>query len=89
MFDRAMQEPEGLWGIAEPCLYHSYYQHFERVEPFLKRLRQEGKGADLETWGRISALRAALSKRIDFVALLQDLKSFDSAQRLGKVPPKF
>jgi hypothetical protein len=79
MFDRAMHNSEGLWKIAEPCLYYSYRENFERVAPVLKKLRQEGKGADLETWGRISAL-AVLSGYIGITDLLQDLQSLDSSR---------
>lgn len=73
LFHLAMQDATCLWQIAEPCLYYAYHKHFEKVSPLLARIHSEGSGKDLETWGRISAL-AALTKQIDFAALLEDLK---------------
>lgn len=67
----------GLWAMAEPCLYHAYHQHFETVRPWLAQLATNGSGKDLETWGRIAAL-AALSCKLDFGELLDDLRSMDS-----------
>lgn len=61
-----------LWAVAEPCLYYTYHQQFEIVVPWLARLYHEGKGKDLATWERISAL-AALSKQIDFPAFPAEL----------------
>lgn len=79
LFHLAMQDAEGLWQIAEPCLYYASHNHFEQVMPYLARLRHEGGGNDLVTWGRISAL-AALSKRIDFAVLLEELKTLNSTE---------
>lgn len=76
LFDRAMRDPEKLWVIAEPCLYHAYHGHFDIVEPLLARLRVEGSGDSLETWGRISAL-AALDGQTDFSTFLDDLISLN------------
>jgi hypothetical protein len=77
LFQLAMQDASGLWQIAEPCLYYSYYRQFERVSPLLIRIFSEGGGKDRETWGRISAL-AALVGRLDFTVWLEELKSLDS-----------
>lgn len=79
LFHLAMHDAEGLWQIAEPCLYYAYHNHFEVVKPLLVRLRIEGSGKDLETWGRISAL-ASLARHIDFVEFLEDLKSLDNTE---------
>lgn len=79
LFHLAMQDAEGLWQIAEPCLYYASHNHFEKVSPCLARLRGEGGGNDLEVWGRISAL-AALSKRIDFAVWLEELKTLNSTE---------
>lgn len=79
LFHIIMTDAEGLWEIAEPCLYYAYHDHFEVVEPLLTRLRLEGKGKDLETWGRISAL-AALAKKGDFSQFVQSLIVLDSAE---------
>ena len=79
LFERCMQGSTlGLWGIAEPCLYYAYYNQFERVSFWLERIRLEGAGKDLEIWGRISAL-AALSDRLDFSELLNDLTSINDS----------
>jgi len=79
LFYLAMKDSEGLWKIAEPCLYHAYHSHFEVVRPLLARLHGEGSGKDLETWGRISAL-ATFSRKIDFAELLEDLKALDRTE---------
>jgi len=76
LFYLAMKNTERLWDIAEPCLYHAYHRNFEVVRPLLARLRVEGVGKDLETWGRISAL-ASMTRKIDIVEFLEDLKAFN------------
>ncbi|WP_241640283.1 AAA family ATPase [Rosenbergiella epipactidis] len=78
LFYLAMQDADGLWQIAEPCLYYAYHNHFEVVKPLLARLRNEGSGKDLETWGRISAL-ATMTKHIDFAEFIEDLNTLDNA----------
>src|SRR5690606_29388732 len=79
LFHAAMRDADGLWKIAEPCLYYAYHNNFAVVEPLLKRLRCEGKEKDLETWGRISAL-CALSKHINIADVIQDLKALDATE---------
>lgn len=79
LFHLAMQDADRLWEIAEPCLYYAYHSHFEVVRPLLARLRSEGSGKDLETWGRISAL-ATMTRQIDFAELLADLKALDKTE---------
>lgn len=77
LFNRAMKDSAGLWQIAERCLYYAYHDHFDKVAPLLARIRNEGSGKDLETWGRISAL-AALSGHIEISALLNALRGMDN-----------
>ncbi len=78
IFRQAMQKnADGLWRMAEPCLYYNYHQRFEIVQPWLDQLCREGKDSDLETWGRISAL-AALSGKIDPSFLLQSLTALNA-----------
>lgn len=79
LFRLAMQDADRLWEIAEPCLYYAYHSHFEVVRPLLARLRSEGNGKDLETWGRISAL-ATMARQIDLAELLEDLKALDKTE---------
>lgn len=79
LFHLAMQDADGLWQIAEPCLYYAYHDHFEVVGPLLARLHSEGSGKDLETWGRISAL-ATMTQHIDFAVFLGDLKTLDNTE---------
>lgn len=79
LFHLAMNDAEGLWKIAEPCLYYAYHNHFEVVKPLLTRLRIEGRGKDLETWGRISAL-ASMTRHVDFAEFLGDLKALDNTE---------
>lgn len=80
LFGLAMNKADpSLWTIAEPCLYHAYHQSFEAVSPWLNRLYQDGRGKELETWGRISAL-AVLSKKMNISVLLGALISRASAE---------
>jgi hypothetical protein len=80
LLELAMQaDAAGLWTYAEPCLYYSYHQRFEVVAPWLERIRCDGTGKDLKTWGRISAL-AALSKKVDFSEFLASLRSRGDAE---------
>lgn len=79
LFHLAMQDADRLWEIAEPCLYYAYHNYFEVVRPFLARLRSEGDGKDLKTWGRISAL-ASMTRHIDMADLLEDLKALDNTE---------
>lgn len=80
LFDIAMQQPApGLWTEAETCLYYAYTQRFEMVEPWLSQLAATGIDKDLETWGRIAAL-AALSGKLDFNLLLEQLKAVNTAE---------
>ncbi|MGR2855283.1 ATP-binding protein [Erwinia sp. 1181_3] len=77
LFNLAMQEADELWKNSEECLYYAYHNHFEIVEPLLARLRIEGRGKDLETWGRISAL-AAFTQQIEFNEFIQSLNDLDN-----------
>ncbi|KML67116.1 AAA family ATPase [Pectobacterium peruviense] len=79
LFHFTMQDPNGLWQIAEECLYYAYYKHFEVVKPLLTRLYREGYGKDMETWGRISAL-AAMTQHIDFEEFLRELSNLGSTE---------
>jgi hypothetical protein len=79
LFYLVMQDAEGLWQIAEPCLYYTYHNNFEKIAPLLVRIRKEGIGNEMETWGRISAL-AALTKQIDIFVLLNDLKTLENTE---------
>lgn len=69
-------ETEGLWSIAERCLYYSYHNHFEIVGPLLQRIPNEGEPKDMETWGRISAL-SSLSSTVNNQNLIERLISMN------------
>lgn len=78
LLELAMQDQaEGLWAMAEPCLYHAYHQRYELVYPWLALIYRDGSGKDFETWGRICAL-AALSSRMAMSPLLAELNTLDS-----------
>lgn len=80
LFELVMHDfTEGLWSVAEQCLYYAYHQRYDIVGPWLSRLYQAGHGKDLETWGRISAL-ASLSKHKDIYLFLEELKALNSAE---------
>lgn len=78
LFETIMQKHDsGLWAVAEPCLCYAYPQAFDRVRPWLDKLRAEGRDKDLETWGRVSAL-VAFTGQVDFSSLLVELKALES-----------
>lgn len=79
LFHLATKDATGLWETAERCLYYAYYNNFEKVSPFLERIRREGSEKELKTWGRISAL-SALTGHIDFVKLLDELNSLNISE---------
>lgn len=80
LFTLVMHESApGLWSEAEPCLYYAYHQHFEVVAPWLEQIYREGRGKDLEVWGRISAL-ATLEKRQERSTFLAQLDVLDATE---------
>jgi hypothetical protein len=80
LFDEVMsKDSAGLWKYAESCLYHAYHDHFEKVAPYLAKLKTRGQKNELKTWGRISAL-AAMSGGVDFDELLKELKDMDTSE---------
>jgi len=79
LFERAMQNANGLWQDAESCLHYAYRNDFKKIAPMLDRIHREGSEEDRETWGRISAL-SAFSNRIDLDVLLEDLKFLDATK---------
>ncbi len=71
---------EGLWDMAECCLYYTYYHEFDRVSPWLNKIVSEDIKDGLQAWGRISAL-AVLSEKIencDFIKQLKELSDSDA-----------
>lgn len=80
LFDLAIKEnTEGLWAIAEPCLYYTYYHNFNIIKPKLEYLYYNGFKKDHETWARISALSSFI-KHIDFYDFIQNLKELNTAE---------
>lgn len=71
---------EGLWDMAERCLYYTYHHEFDRVSPWLNKIVSESIKDGLQAWGRISAL-AVLSEKIencDFIKQLKELSDSDA-----------
>ena len=71
---------EGLWDMAERCLYYTYHHEFDRVSPLLNKIVSESIKDGLQAWGRISAL-AVLSEKIencDFIKQLKELSDSDA-----------
>lgn len=57
LFTRAVQEPgTRLWRHAGQVFYYEYQRSFERVEPFLQRLKREELANAGDTYGRIMTL---------------------------------
>ncbi|MCL2013016.1 MAG: ATP-binding protein [Cystobacterineae bacterium] len=77
LFERALQKKtRGLWKAAEKYLCCI---HYKTAAPWLRRLYCRGKGEELQTWGRISAL-AALQKHIDTPAFISKLMSLNDSE---------
>lgn len=64
--------PPALWAYLEPVLYYQYREHFDRVAPFLSRLRLESIESAAETYGRISTL-SCLAGHLTAEQIFQDL----------------
>ncbi len=57
IFNKAFKDPHGhLWSFGERFLYYQYHEHFERVKPYLERIKTEAIEPAGEAWGRISTL---------------------------------
>ncbi|WP_430248489.1 AAA family ATPase [Providencia sp. PAZ2] len=71
---------EGLWDMAERCLYYSYHHEYDRVSPWLSVIVSEDIKDGFQAWGRISAL-AVLSGKIescDFIKQIKELNDSDA-----------
>src|SRR5690606_14526767 len=75
----AIEDPE-VWEHTERLLYHNYSQYFDRVAPYLDRMRRSGFAP--ETYGRISML-SALAGHLDAEALLDDLAGLSDGMWKG------
>lgn len=64
---------EGLWDMAERCLYYTYHHEFNRVSPWLNNIVSESIKDGLQAWGRITAL-AVLSEKIENCEFIKQLK---------------
>lgn len=69
---------EGLWDMAERCLYYAYHHEFERVCPWLNMIASKGIKNGLQAWGRISAL-AVLSGKIENCIFINKLKEINDS----------
>ncbi len=79
LLESLLQASEGLWPLAESCLYQMYHKNFDKVGPLLDRILKEGKEKDFETWGRISAL-AAIGNFIDINDFIRNLEKLNSSE---------
>jgi len=85
VFADIFKEPHTkLWLYAEKCLYYQYSEHFYQVEPYLKRILQEGGEDAGAVWGRIAAL-ACLSGHFTVDLLFTLLQTASVASYQGMV----
>lgn len=87
VFADIFNEPQTkLWLYAEKCLYYQYREHFDQIEPYLKRILQEGGEDAGEVWGRIAAL-ACLSGQLteDMLFTFLQTASVTSHQGIAQV----
>tara|TARA_A100001391_G_C5080688_1_gene279990 strand:- start:291 stop:4859 length:4569 start_codon:yes stop_codon:yes gene_type:complete len=78
IFNNTIRKSTGLWKIAEPFMYYNYHDNPEEIKILLERITIAGKGKDLETWGRISALTILLDQN-NLNIFLDKLSALDSA----------
>ncbi|MEZ5104496.1 MAG: hypothetical protein R2757_08370 [Draconibacterium sp.] len=73
IFDRTQAH---LWASGEKFLYHQYYENFEKVKPYLNRIKSEAINETGATWGRLSAL-CMIQGHIDQQEFFEELKEID------------
>ena len=57
LFHIAFNNPHPLlWQLGEKFLYYQYYRNFDRVKPYIERIKQEAILTSGEVYGRISTL---------------------------------
>ncbi len=78
IFEIAIKDRQLLWPSAERFLYYQYHDHFQKVKPFLDRMKVEIEGAG-ESWGRISTL-AYLAGHISENELFNDLTELNNKE---------
>jgi Cdc6-like AAA superfamily ATPase len=71
LFDKSVTNDD-LWPYAESFLYYSYHDEFEKVEPFLARIKKSNDSESMATLGRLSAL-SGLSGFISIDHLTKEL----------------
>ncbi len=62
-----------LWASGEEFLYHQYYGNFEKVKPYLDKIKNEAINEAGATWGRLSAL-CMIQSYIDQQEFFKELK---------------
>ncbi len=73
LYYAAFQKPHRLlWSHGEQFLYYQYHGNFDKVQPYLDRIKKEAIETAGETWGRISTL-SYLSDYISDAQLFNDL----------------
>jgi hypothetical protein len=79
VFEQAVANGEdGIWSLAEPCLYYAYHSSFLTVSKYLSRIESSESESTQETWARISML-ACLSGHSDWAAIRAKLISLENA----------
>lgn len=78
LFDTVFKKPDNrLWEYGERFLYYQYFHHFDKVKPYLDRMKQD-KAEDVgDVWGKISAL-AFLAGYITEDQLFNDVSNIDT-----------
>ncbi|HKZ56802.1 MAG TPA: ATP-binding protein, partial [Thermodesulfovibrionales bacterium] len=78
ILDAVFKDPHPfLWPHGERFLYYQYHNHFDRVQPYLDRIKSEAIETAGETWGMISTL-AYLSGHITKDQLFNDLTDLNN-----------
>lgn len=78
LFDDIFRETQDfLWRHGEQFLYYQYHSAFERVSPYLDRIRTEAPEVAGDSWGRIATL-SCLSGLKDFEDLFRNLREVDA-----------
>lgn len=77
LFATAFEEPDArLWHYAGEFLYYSYHWHFNRVQPYLERMKAEDLNITGGLWSRIQTL-AYLSGHVTESQLFEEITALN------------
>ena len=80
LFDAVFEKPDArLWPYTQRFLYYQYSHHFDRVRPYLERMKNEASEIVGKTWGTLNTL-AYLSGHVTEEQLFDQLISLNDEE---------